>query len=158
MSRKEERIEEHTQLREASEQKAAELDRATGTPGGNRQAVAELLDLVHGADIPTEQKRQISTVLLELVELEMLEERMGTLLTRADVAFLKALHAMHPNLNPREYMVYLFVKLGYGTADVARRVGISTRGMESIRYRLHKKIGRGKHEAIKMYLAGMSGG
>jgi DNA-binding CsgD family transcriptional regulator len=155
MSRKEELIEEYRQLTEASEQKAAELIRATGTPGGNRQAVRELLDLVHGAEIPTEQKRPISTMLLELVELESLEERMGTVLTRADVVFLKALQAKHPGLNPREYMICLFVKLGYGTADVARRVGISTRGMESIRYRLHKKIGREKHEAIKTYLGGM---
>jgi len=156
MSRKEELIGEYTQLRETSEQKAAEIIRATGTPRGRRQVVSELLDLVHGAHTPTEQKRLISTVLLELVELELLEERMGTVLTRADVAFLKALQAKHPNLNPREYMVCLFVKLGYGTADVARRVGIGSRGMESIRYRLHKKIGREKHEAIKTYLAGMS--
>jgi hypothetical protein len=99
---------------------------------------------VPGAEIPTEQKRPVSTVLLELVELGSLEGWKGTVPTRADVAFLKALQAKHPNLKPREYMICLFVKLGYGTADVARRVGITTRGMESTRYRLHKKIGRGE--------------
>uniref|UniRef100_A4SGY8 HTH luxR-type domain-containing protein n=1 Tax=Chlorobium phaeovibrioides (strain DSM 265 / 1930) TaxID=290318 RepID=A4SGY8_CHLPM len=55
----------------------------------------------------------------------------------------------------RESIVCLFIKLGYDTREIARRVGISTRGMESVRFRLHKKIGREKHESLKMYLAGV---
>jgi len=43
--------------------------------------------------------------------------------------------------------------MNYDTCDIARSVGISTRGMESIRYRMHKKLGLGKHQSIKTYLS-----
>ena len=42
------------------------------------------------------------------------------------------------------------------TIEIARSVGISTRGMESIRYRMHKKLGLGKHQSIKTYLSELS--
>jgi len=151
----EERIERLTQLTEASAAKAADIHRVSGKPDRNRLQLIELLDQVSCADIPAEQQRRLSSALLELIEHEQMEERMGLLLTKCDAAFMKALHAKHPNLTLRENIICLFVKLGYGTREIARRVGISTRGMESIRYRLHKKIGRGNHESMKTYFTGI---
>jgi len=37
-----------------------------------------------------------------------------------------------------------------------RSIGITKRGMESIRYRMHKKIGLTKHQSIKNYLNELS--
>ena len=51
---------------------------------------------------------------------------------------------------------HLLVKLNYETTEIARSIGISTRGMESIRYRMHKKLGLGKHESIKTYLSDLA--
>jgi len=45
------------------------------------------------------------------------------------------------------------VKLNYDTREIARSIGISTRGMESIRYRMHRKLGLDKHKSIKTYLS-----
>ncbi|KZK75217.1 MAG: hypothetical protein A3K90_04130 [Pelodictyon luteolum] len=145
----------HAGLKKDSAEKAEEIERATQNPGGARAELTQLLDAIYGADIPTDLKRPMTDLLVRLSEHEQLEERFGTLLTNADTAFLKQLQATHPNLTPREATVCLFVKLGYDTREIARRRGITTRGMESIRYRLHKKIGRGKHQALKTYLSGL---
>ena len=39
------------------------------------------------------------------------------------------------------------------SGEIAHSIGLSKRGMESIRYRMHKKLGLGKHQSIKTYLA-----
>ena len=111
--------------------------------------------MVKSADVPAKQKRPIIQGLLACLEHEQLESRVGTILTNADAAFLKRLQERHPNLTLREYLICLFAKLGYDTREISRYFGISVRGAESIRYRLHKKLGREKHEAIKTYLVEM---
>jgi len=69
---------------------------------------------------------------------------------------LSRLQKKHPNLNQRELRISLLVKLNYDTREIGRSVGISTRGMESIRYRMHKKLGLGKHQSIKTYLSDLA--
>ncbi len=147
--------EEYAELVNVSAEKAEEIDRATQHPGGVRGQLIGLLDIIYAADIPIDEKRSMTDLMLRLSRHEQMEQRFGTLLTNADVTFIKKFEAKHPNVSQREALICLFIKLGYDTREIARKVGISTRGMESIRYRLHKKIGRGKHESIKMYLAGV---
>lgn len=147
--------EKHSQLAQVSAAKAEENDRVTQNPGGERGALITLINSIYLADIPTDAKRSMTDLLQQLIEHAQLEARFRTLLTKADAAFIKKLEADYPNLTQRDTLISLFIKLGYDTREIARRVGISTRGMESIRYRLHKKIGREKHESLKMYLAGL---
>jgi len=151
MSTKQELAEQLKELARASAEKAAEIERATSFPGVKQLRLKDLLDMAHSADVPAKQKRLITKGLLACLEHEQLESRMGTILTNADAAFLKTLQERHPNFTRRENMVCLFVKLGYDTREIARYFGISVRGAESIRYRLHKKLGIEKHEAIKTY-------
>ncbi|RTY39563.1 response regulator receiver protein [Chlorobium phaeovibrioides] len=148
-------IEKHSQLAQVSVAKAEEIDRVTQNPGGERGALITLINSIYLADIPTDAKRSMTDLLQQLIEHAQLEARFRTLLTKADAAFIKKLEADYPNLTQRDTLISLFIKLGYDTREIARRVGISTRGMESIRYRLHKKIGRAKNESIKMYLGGV---
>ncbi|TCD47676.1 response regulator receiver protein [Chlorobium sp. N1] len=152
MSTRQELAEQLKEFARASAEKAAEIERATGSPGGNQSGLTALLDMVKSADVPAKQKKPITKGLLACLEHEQLESRVGTILTNADAAFLKTLQERHPNLTHREYLICLFAKLGYDTREIARYFGISVRGTESIRYRLHKKLGRKKHEAIKTYL------
>ncbi len=144
--------EQFDQLLNVSAEKAKEIDRASRSPGSGRMQIIELVSLVHASDIQADTKRRISDMLVRLIEHSQMEERCGTLLTNSDVGFLKRLEAKHPNISPKDALVLLFIKLGYDTREIARRRGISTRGMESIRYRIHKKMGRGRHQALKTYL------
>jgi DNA-binding CsgD family transcriptional regulator len=66
---------------------------------------------------------------------------------------LTKLQKIHPNLNQREIKISLLVKLNFDTKKIGESIGVSTRGMESIRYRMHKKLGLEKHQSIKMYFS-----
>ena len=77
-------------------------------------------------------------------------------MTETDSAFISKLQKRHPDLNQRELRISLLIKLDYHSQEIARTLGLSTRGIESIRYRLHKKIGLSKHQSLKTYFTDVS--
>lgn len=107
-------------------------------------------------DIESPLKQKLLEQCQSMIETELTEKRLKTELTAGDSEFLSKLQKKHPNLNQRELRVSLMVKLNYDTREIARSIGISTRGMESIRYRMHKKLGLDKHKSIKTYLSELS--
>jgi len=139
-------------LRQTVKNNDAELERVAGARGNSRSALLVLLDQLHALPIDPEKRRSMTSICLQLADQQKLEEHLGVDLTRSDYAFILRLQEKHTGLNRRELKIALFVKLNYSTVDIARSVGISTRGMESIRYRMHKKLGLKLHESIKTYL------
>ncbi len=133
-----------------------ELTRVATAISEKTNALRNLLDQIHSLDIDTDVKRKMTDECLKLLETETIEKRLNIELTETDSFFLSKLQKKHPNLNQRELRISLLVKLNYDTIEIARSVGISTRGMESIRYRMHKKLNLGKHESIKTYLSDFS--
>lgn len=133
-----------------------ELTRVSTAIAEKTTALRNLLDQIYALDIDPTQKRQMTDSCLSLIETETIEKRLNIELTEADSVFLSKLQKKHPNLNQRELRISLLVKLNYDTREIARSVGISTRGMESIRYRMHKKLGLGKHQSIKTYLSDLA--
>ena len=133
-----------------------ELTRVATAISEKTNALRNLLDQIHSLDIDTDVKRKMTDDCLKLLETETIEKRLNIELTETDSYFLSKLQKKHPNLNQRELRISLLVKLNYDTVEIARSVGISTRGMESIRYRMHKQLGLGKHESIKTYLSDFS--
>ncbi len=115
-----------------------------------------LLDQIYALEIEPAVKRVMTDTCLRLIDKEITEKRLNMELTESDSAFLKKLQKIHPNLNQRELRISLLVKLNYDTKEIARSIGITTRGMESIRYRMHHKLGLGKHESIKTYLSDLA--
>ena len=133
-----------------------ELTRVSTAIAEKTTALRNLLDQIYALDIDQDQKRQMTDSCLSLIETETIEKRLNIELTESDSVFLSKLQKKHPNLNQRELRISLLVKLNYDTREIARSVGISTRGMESIRYRMHKKLGLGKHQSIKTYLSDLA--
>jgi len=133
-----------------------ELTRVSTAIAEKTNALGNLLDQIHALEIDTDVKRKMTDACLKLLETETIEKRLNIELTESDSFFLSKLQKKHANLNQRELRISLLVKLNYDTIEIARTVGISTRGMESIRYRMHKKLGLGKHESIKTYLSDLS--
>jgi len=72
-----------------------------------------------------------------------------------DSQFMELLRRLHPNLSGDELKICLLVHNRHSTKAIARIFSISTRGMESIRYRLHSKLGLEKNQSIKAYLIGL---
>ena len=129
-----------------------ELTRVSTAIAEKTTSLRNLLDQIHALDIDSTVKRAMTDSCLSLIETETIEKRLNIELTESDSAFLSKLQKKHANLNQRELRISLLVKLNYDTKEIGRSVGISTRGMESIRYRMHKKLGLGKHQSIKTYL------
>ena len=133
-----------------------ELTRVSTAIAEKTTALRNLLDQIYTLDIDQDLKRQMTDSCLSLIETETIEKRLNIELTESDSVFLSKLQKKHPNLNQRELRISLLVKLNYDTREIGRSVGISTRGMESIRYRMHKKLGLGKHQSIKTYLSDLA--
>lgn len=66
--------------------------------------------------------------------------------------FMKHLHAKHPNLSNNERMMCAYLKMNLSTKEIAPLLNISVRGVETIRYRLRKKMGLGREESLTDYL------
>ena len=133
-----------------------ELTRISTAIAEKTSTLRELLDLISSLDIDQEKKRVLIEHCRNMIDTEMIEKRLNIELTTTDSEFLSKLQRTHPHLNQRELRICLLIKLNYNTRDIARSVGISTRGMESIRYRMHKKIGLTKHQSLKSYLTDLA--
>jgi DNA-binding CsgD family transcriptional regulator len=133
-----------------------ELTRVSTAIAEKTTALRNLLNQIQELEIDPGVKGVMTDSCLNLIETETIEKRLNIELTETDSYFLSKLQKKHQNLNQRELRISLLVKLNYDTVEIARSVGISTRGMESIRYRMHKKLGLGKHQSIKTYLSDFS--
>ncbi len=133
-----------------------ELTRISTAIAEKTSSLKELLDIIGSLDIDTGQKNVLMENCRNMIETEMIEKRLNIELTTTDSEFLSRLQKKHPNLNQRELRICLLIKLNYSTQEIARSVGISTRGMESIRYRMHKKIDLSKHQSLKSYLTDLA--
>jgi DNA-binding CsgD family transcriptional regulator len=118
-------------------------------------ALKTLCELIANLEIDPGIKQKISTCCLNLVETGQKEAQLNTDLTEADSTFISMLQKRHPNLNQRELRICLLIKLDYSSRDISRLMGLSVRGIESTRYRIHRKIGIDKHRSLKTYLTNL---
>lgn len=133
-----------------------ELTRISTAITEKTYALRELFDMISLLEIDQAKKSTLLEHCRKMIDTEMIEKRLNIELTTTDSEFLSRLQRKHPNLNQRELRICLLIKLNYNTRDIARSIGISTRGMESIRYRMHKKIGLTKHQSLKGYLTDLA--
>jgi DNA-binding CsgD family transcriptional regulator len=119
-------------------------------------ALRSLCELVENIDLDPSSREQISSHCSSLFETSDKASLINTELTETDSVFISKLQKKHPSLNQRELRISLLIKLDYHSRDIARTLGLSTRGIESIRYRLHKKIGLDKHRSLKTYLTDLA--
>jgi len=107
------------------------------------------------AGIEPKLQHALVGVCSDLSEREQAGKALGCELTEADAGFMSALESLHPVLTERERRVSLFIKMNYSSREMSRILGVSVRGVENIRYRLHKKIGLRSHQSLKNYFAGL---
>ncbi len=66
--------------------------------------------------------------------------------------FMKRLHAKHPDLSNTECMMCAYLKMNLATKEIAPLLGLSLRGVETVRYRLRKKFGLEREDNLMDYL------
>jgi len=123
----------------------------------NRNLALQSLSLeMSRLSVPPEQKRQLLTLSETLLETHRNERQIDLPLTETDSILLSLLKRKYPHLNNRELKICLLIKQNYDNNDIADQYGISKRGMESLRYRMHKKIGLNKNQSLKNHLAALA--
>lgn len=144
------------ELIENIKDRARDIERASSSINEQRGPLRDLYDMVRHSDADTTSKKRLIRIIDNLIETELNEKKIDMPLTSTDSGFLTVLQQKHPNLNKRELKICLMIKLSYDTDEIARNIEISRRGMESIRYRMHKKLGLSRHQSIKNYLTALS--
>jgi len=132
-----------------------ELTRVSTAVAEKTATLLSLREKIFGLDIDATVKKELIDSCSKMIETETIEKQINTDLSVTDSEFLSRLQRKHPNLNQRDLRICLLIKLNYDTREIARTIGISTRGLESIRYRMHKKLGLSKHQSIKNYLTNL---
>lgn len=66
--------------------------------------------------------------------------------------FMKRLGAKHAELSNNERMMCAYLKMNLSTKEIAPLLNISTRGVETIRYRLRKKFNLEREDSLTDYL------
>ena len=67
--------------------------------------------------------------------------------------FMKRLGEKHPDLSFNERMMCAYLKMNLSSKEIAPLLGISVRGVETIRYRLRKKFELDREDGLIDYLS-----
>ena len=67
--------------------------------------------------------------------------------------FMKKLNERHPNLSLNERIMCAYLKMNLSTKEIAPLLNISVRGVETLRYRLRKKMNLTRDESLIDYLS-----
>ncbi len=129
-----------------------ELTKASKIITAKTKGLRDLLDKVETLEIDPHVKKVMSNSCLSLIETRVTEKLLDIEMSESDSLILSTLRKRFPALTQRELKICLLIKLNYDTTEIARSKGLSKRGMESIRYRLHSKLGLEKHQSIKNFL------
>ena len=65
---------------------------------------------------------------------------------------MKRIHEHHPGLSNSERMMCAYLKMNLSTKEIAPLLKISVRGVETMRYRLRKKLGLEREDSLTDYL------
>lgn len=130
-----------------------ELGRVSQLFNTKLSSLSSLCDTISHSGLEPEIEARLHEACRNISLQTMAGRDFGGDLTEADTAFLSLLQDRHPALSERERRISLFIRLNYPSRDIARRMGLSVRGLESIRYRLHKKLGLEKHQSLKSYFS-----
>jgi ligand-binding sensor domain-containing protein/DNA-binding CsgD family transcriptional regulator len=66
--------------------------------------------------------------------------------------FMKRLQEKHPDLSLNERMMCAYIKMDLSSKEIAQLLNISVRGVETVRYRIRKKLLLGREDNLTDYL------
>ncbi|PWW82655.1 transcriptional regulator [Prosthecochloris marina] len=134
------------------------LKRISSVIAKKRSKIKMILDLVEQMDIEPAMKQKTVNFCQDLIDYyNQNDKKNDKEISIADSAFITMLERKNPELSKKDLRVCLLIKQNHSTSEIAHTIGITTRGVESMRYRLHKKLGLKKNESIKNYLLKIAG-
>lgn len=129
------------------------LKRLSTAIAAKRSKIKIIHDLAEQIDREPEAKTTIISLCKELADhYHRNETYPDQEVSAADSTFIANLQRKHPALSKKDQRLCLLIHQNHNTSEIATATGLTVRGIESARYRLHKKLGLSKHESIKHYL------
>ena len=147
---------EKSELTAQNASKEMAIARVSSTVRKSRAKIEKLCSFVTALDPPTPLKDKVVGLCNEIATDEIPYSHQGNEIQTDDPAFFSFLQHRHPNLTERELQVSMLIKQDLSSAEIACSTGLSPRGVESLRYRMHKKLGLQKNESLKKYLLGLN--
>ncbi|MCF8383941.1 MAG: LuxR family transcriptional regulator [Chlorobium sp.] len=145
-----------TDLKKTIACREAELAQISAVAEEKADLLGRMYEEIKTANISTEQKEHLIGHCRKMIDSGTIEQQFRMELTKTDSRFLSLLKKENPSLSEKELRLSLLIKLDYDTREIARSTGLSKRGIETVRYRLHKKLGLQKHQSMKRYFASLS--
>lgn len=71
-------------------------------------------------------------------------------------SFMKKLRQQYPDLNNNEILLCAYLKMNLSTKEIAPLLNISSRGVETMRYRLRKKLGLDRDASLSSFILSFS--
>lgn len=140
-------------LKERSHYQELELTRVSTAIGEKIIKLKELIDLISTLDIDRNDQNQMIEGCLTLLDTLNVCNPPQDEYTVFELDLISKIHKKYPELNQREIRILLLIKHEHDTREIAEKVGLSTRGVESVRFRMHKKLGLGTHQSLKSFLS-----
>jgi len=69
--------------------------------------------------------------------------------------FIRKMRESHPDLSTNELMMCMYIKMNLSTKEIAPLMNLSVRGVETIRYRMRKKLGLERADNLSEYIMKM---
>lgn len=108
-----------------------------------------------GIDTPAETKRQLTTVngkIASNMEGDELFKRFEEQFDLVNNNLISKLRERYPSLNQNELMMCAYLKMNLSTKEIAPLLNMSVRGVETLRYRLRKKLSLEREDNLTEFL------
>ncbi|MBQ9667386.1 MAG: hypothetical protein IJV45_01375 [Prevotella sp.] len=106
-------------------------------------------------DTPTQNKRNL-VLISNKIDLNMegddVLQRFEEEFDLVNNNFMQKLREQHPDLNNNERLTCAYLKMGLSSKEIASLLNISVRGVESVRFRLRKKLGLEAGDGLTDYI------
>lgn len=111
--------------------------------------LAQVNELTNDLISMTEDKSESATARLKNIQERLrqyeLQDNMWdvfkTYFEQTHPNFFKTLYTLHPDLSPNEVRMCAYIMLNLTTKEIASLTNRSSRTVETVKYRLHKKLG-----------------
>jgi DNA-binding CsgD family transcriptional regulator len=109
------------------------------------------------AEKDTEKRDQVSRKLIRFINSEMNTSKYMELFdlnfSAVHEDFIEKLQSKYPNLTQNEIKLCAFIKMNKSTKEIASLMNISSRGVETSRYRLRNKLGLAREDSLYNFIS-----
>jgi DNA-binding CsgD family transcriptional regulator len=111
-----------------------------------------LIVILSSLDIDPEVKQGLINNCQELVDQNRSDQTIWSEAADANTDFLSKIQKRFPDLTQKELRILLLIRLDHTNEQIGKIFGLSARGVESVRYRMHNRLGMNPRQTIKTFL------